>query len=66
MAVIVPNKTAELVRSRISKETVNLSKTVPNIDKACPIIKNTKFLFNVFEFMPYLDKVFSMIIKTKA
>ena len=56
MAVIVPNKTAELVRSRISKETVNLSKTVPNIDKACPIIKNTKFLFNVFEFIATLNK----------
>ena len=65
MAVIVPNKVAELVKSSINKDKVNLSRAVPNIDKACPIIKNIKFRFNVFSFIPYSLK-FSLIIKIKA
>ncbi len=51
MAVINPNKAAELVKSSISKDTVNLSKTVPNMEEACPIIKSAKFRFNAFGFI---------------
>ena len=35
-----------------------MSKTVPNIDKACPIIKSIKFRFNAFVFIPYPLKFF--------